>query len=291
MGSHFLNELHRRELEGLIKLTQCSKAHLQWSDISSVTKELNRLLSQTKNGQLDVIWALGKAGFASAYDEMLKEHFLLKSIMQVISAINHKSCCVHFMSSAGGLYEGQGTVNTLDQCMPISPYGIWKLKQEDLLNEFDVFRRIYRISTAYGVIINGQRVGLIAALLNSVVLNTKFICTGNKDTLRDYIYCKDVAAYIVTSMFSVRDNRIDILASGAAYSIQNVIDIICHITHKKINVEYQHTPDNYRDITFSKSLMPKDLTITPLIDGITAIVQSAHPNIEVNVSCLGASMK
>ena len=276
LGNHFFNELQNRALQGSIELTLCGQTNLAWSDLENVESGLTALLKQTHNGCLDIIWALGKNGFSANELEMQQEYLLLRYILQSIVRVPHQWRSFHFMSSAGALYEGQVAVSSVHQYAPINAYGVWKLKQEALLDEFNLTSRIYRISSAYGVIEKGHRVGLIAALLHSVKYETVFTCTGDRNTLRDYIYCNDIASYVIQKMLYTHDNSVEILASGMAYSIRNIIDTVAELTQRKLNIVYQDAPGNFRDITFSEAVIPKGLPTTPLVKGIVDMAESIN---------------
>lgn len=224
---------------------------------------VNRISTQSMT-QLDWIWAAGKAGFPADSQQVQRELLLFERFLDAVvdnqPPLHRPSVRLHLISSAGGIFEGQSLVGLHAQPSPCRPYGQLKLQQEQLaarrLEPASLF--IYRLSSVYGLIRPGRRMGLISVLLSHAIRQQTTIFHGQFDTLRDYLWAEDAARFIVDRVLS-RDNygpKSYLLASARPTSIFEARTLAQQITHRKIYVQCLGQPANARSITFSPAILP-----------------------------------
>jgi len=171
------------------------------------------------------------------------------------------------LSSAGGIYENSTFVRSLDAVSPQRPYAYWKLKQEALLSELSIDARIYRIASVYGYKQGAGRLGLINTMIRRTLNRESILVFGSQNTLRDYIYHFDIARYIVANL-TQNIFKIEILASGKATSICALINMVERLIRRRVKVLYVDGIDNSNDIVFDRHLIPKNLQLTSLEEGV-----------------------
>lgn len=156
---------------------------------------------------------------------------------------------IAFLSSAGTIYgpTKQKVSETSDK-NPFSPYGITKLAMENFLSYFkaryNINFDVYRISNVYGEGQNTSKgLGLINTLLEKIIFENKIKIFGNGETLRNYIYVKDVAELLSLSVTS------DISASST-YNISSndslTINEIVGIIKKTVSENFEIINENSR---------------------------------------------
>lgn len=209
--------------------------------------------------KLDFIWSAGKSGFGSEEQECLFENHHFKNFLDSVDEIlktESFNLKIHYVSSAGSLYEGQLGVNKLSIPSPKRPYGFAKLFQEfQLSSKFVNSHFIYRPSSVYGPIQNGKRLGLISRMIQSLRDNSEITIFGGMATLRDFIWVDDVAGPIVDNILgylSIESNII-FLVSAKPTSIIEVNDIIFKSTGKRLLYKFDKTM-NFSSMSFSREL-------------------------------------
>lgn len=219
---------------------------------------------KTRNASLpisiSVVWAAGKAGFGSTEEEMAKELLEFRRIIQLAckikDSVDDAETTIFFISSAGGLFEGQRCVVPNSAPKPSRPYGRVKLEQEKILELFSgkIKFCIYRPSTVYGPIIAGQRRGLLANMLNSGIKQQVCTIFGTLSTLRDFVYAPDIGTFIASEILSrtpLAANHPLILAGFRPYSILEIKTIVETVIKHKIYIALDPSPENALDITYS----------------------------------------
>lgn len=147
-----------------------------------------------------------------------------------------------FASSGGTVYgphnqpvDEQATPN------PFSPYGITKLVIEYFLNYFrlhnGIAADIYRIGNAYGPRQSMWRPqGVISVWMRGILTGTEIQVYGDQDTLRDYVYVKDIAFLMTHSLRDLDSSEVYNLGTGKATSIIQLLNIF----HKVIDASFQY---------------------------------------------------
>lgn len=211
------------------------------------------------------LWCAGKAGFSATEYDIQAELSIFRRVLHLaehsVTLYPESKISFHLISSAGGLFEGQKYVSRDSNPVPIRPYGYLKKNQEDLLlsSSDRMVKRIYRLSSVYGYIKRGHRMGLISTLIFNGIRQQVSHIYGNPSTLRDYVWCEDLGKYIARVVLDDEGEKncsIDHLVSGKPSSIYEIQSIIEGLLGRKIYLAFQDTNTNSSDITFSKAIFP-----------------------------------
>ncbi len=231
----------------------------------------------TVSTSFNIVWAAGKAGFNSSEDDTVGEWI---NYSQTVSMFRSnwgyrlsEDSSFYFVSSAGGLFEGQKIVGHYSQPSPTRPYGLLKKRQEEILKDDSLpFKRyIYRPSSIYGYIEPSKRMGLIPTLLFNGIRYAPSRIIGNNNTLRDYISSDDVGDFMCNEILSSTPEATEkpvFLVSGKPTSILEIKVLIEHIIGRKLFISYDLNQTNYLDNTFSVGDLPKGLQSVELGAGI-----------------------
>jgi len=136
-----------------------------------------------------------------------------------------------FSSSGGTVYGPQERpVDENAIPKPKSPYGITKLATEHFLNYFRERGGIevdtYRIGNAYGPRQPIQRPqGVIAVWMRNILNGSEIQVYGDQNTLRDYVYVKDVSFLMTHSLKDLDSSNVYNLGSGVGTSIIGLLEI------------------------------------------------------------------
>ncbi len=235
-------------------------------------------------GKFSVVWSAGNNTFHSGQDETDQEWATFKQCVQHLQALErrlHPSAFeFHFVSSAGGLFEGQRVVGPSSEPAPQRPYGNLKLAQENLLLELFGPRRLalYRPSTVYGPMPQSFRKGLINNLVSNGRSNRVTVLDSHVMALRDYVFSQDVGNFIARSIWSGSTNNNDqphrFLVSARCASIFEVVRKIERILNLNLRVRYDQQFGNHRNITFSNRVMPSAWAPASLDVGIRQFLVS-----------------
>ncbi len=153
---------------------------------------------------------------------------------------------VIFSSSGGTVY---GNLSSLpahedDEKKPICAYGVSKLAIEqylDLCANFNSIKGIsLRLSNPYGPYqLQGTRIGIIAHYLNDIKNGHELNVFGDGNIVRDYIHIDCVAKAFLTAIFSssLPSGSYNI-GSNKGVSINEIIEILFRLTHKRVPVKY-----------------------------------------------------
>ncbi|MDX5477726.1 MAG: NAD-dependent epimerase/dehydratase family protein [Cyclobacteriaceae bacterium] len=190
--------------------------------------------------KLDLIWSAGKTGFGSSEQDCVAEIAHFQAFILSAKSIESKyqvPFFVHYLSSAGALFEGQLRVDDFTVPRPMRPYGFAKLFQESLLTStFPKGYVVYRPSSIYGPSKNGTRVGLISRLLTCIYSFTEISIFGGMNTLRDFVWVYDVAEFISAqvSTKAAIGGRLYHLVSGKPSSIFEVSQVVAKVSGKRM---------------------------------------------------------
>lgn len=169
--------------------------------------------------------------------------------LNVLPSINLLNICAEkkikkiiFPSSGGSIYGNypKGKASEMDLLNPISPHALGKLFIEQFLKlyliQFKLDYVIYRISNVYGErqdIAKGQ--GIIPTIINKALNNQTIQIYG--DTIRDYIYVKDVTSFIANNFYKKHKFKVYNLGSGKGVALSNLLKIIKEQTKLPLNVK------------------------------------------------------
>lgn len=243
-----------------------SNKSVDWNSSDSITSTI-RLFVGEERGPLELIWCAGRSGFSATDSELAVEYQVFDEVIEQLIK-TYKKLAVSLMSSAGGLYEGSGgTQGSGDQLSPVRPYGIWKLKQEQLLQERVAVSRIYRIASVYGVSSGKSRQGIVNALIESTYTNKPAMIYAQASTLRDYVSNLDVGKHVVSQLRS-NASSVELIASGRPTSIDMLANLLKRVSRRNLKITYQPSVDNDKDIVFSKKSLAQDFKSCSLEEGI-----------------------
>lgn len=226
----------------------------------TIEEDIRRHLES--GARLSVLWTAGRAGFLATDTETTLE---LQSFIEVLTmaerlARDYPRTSFHLVSSAGGLFEGQRHVTQQSPPQPRRPYGRLKLQQEELLQAATspLTRRVYRVTSAYGYARPRFRAGLVATLILDGIRRTVTHITGMMDTLRDFVFIGDVAAFIAERLLEDADDDAPVvfLARGRPCSLFEVQHLVEETICRKLLVSYSANAENAADITFSRDIGP-----------------------------------
>lgn len=256
-----------------------------WQDINRQTEFLKQAIDECitkKTNRIDFVWSAGKTGFSADKENTDREFKFFKILTELIVyevvEKNNLDLKIHFMSSAGGLFEGERNINIRTKRTPKRPYGWLKYNQENFLLNLNekVTICIYRLSSLYGYIKKGQRVGLISALILNLVRQKTTHIYGKYGTLRDYLFVGDAATFIANEIKKVESESLNVftLVSGKPTTIFEIQKNIEKATMRRCYISFVDI-SNDSDITFAPSCSPKNFMATPLYTMIPRIYQAA----------------
>ncbi len=253
---------------------------LGWDSAETMENQLLHVARDKGAQRLELIWSAGRAGFLSGDEELRAEYNVFKRVVSSLHEQYGDQLTVNLLSSAGGVYEGTGTVRAIEQVDTRRPYGAWKLKQEQLLNDIGCSARIFRLSSVYGALQPRQRSGMLNVLLERALDGGLAEVYASPTTLRDYVFVDDVARYVVDSVMAKRQPSTQILASGRPTSVDGLGKMIHAATGKHVRVQYRKERENTADIVFARSLPPMDFRISPMEETVRLLAARKRGGIE-----------
>jgi nucleoside-diphosphate-sugar epimerase len=237
-----------------------------------------------EGSRTDIVWSAGKTGFASSEDEIAAEQRTFDEVLDLSRRLHDiaESSCFHFLSSAGGLFEGQRHIDTTRKPAPLRPYGFSKLEQEEHLRALPggMAIQIYRPSSVYGYAGAHGRKSLVTALVQNAIRYQTTRISGGPDTIRDYVFADDVGRFIADQLISPRpDAKTFLLASGKPTSMMELTTIVQGTLQRQLYFQFESRPSNALNISMRPSSLPNGWQATPLAIGIyrtAARIISAH---------------
>jgi len=262
---------------------------LDWLDLSERDRHLEeigvRIVASFRPGpagRLTLVWSAGRAGFAAGRGETDAELANFRAVLALSTRCAEDfpegmTRIVHF-SSAGGLFEGQRQVDSRSVPGPRRPYGELKDAQERLLASSRIRAAIVRLSSVYGRARPGQRAGLVSTLLVNGIRREVSSIYGSMDTLRDFVWADDVAAFVsrlILGGLEPPESRPILLASGRPSSIFEIQKIIEDLLGYKIYISYAPGAPNREDITFARSALPSGWVSSDLRANVGMVYREA----------------
>jgi UDP-glucose 4-epimerase len=262
----------------MMSTSRSTHVQFDWSDTKNIAAELIDRVNEeiiTGNSRIEIIWCAGKGGFSATTEVMEKEFHAYQFIVQNLFSSYHDKKTINLVSSAGGLYEGvNGTVEKDTPPCPVRPYGEWKLKQENMLEEMRVNYRIFRPSTVYGLAQQGRRKGMLSVLISNTINNKPTDLHAFPDTLRDFVYVGDVARKMVGSALqNEATGNAEILATGRSISIQYLIQRVHRVVGRRPLIHFSPTSGNEGNMAFSNKCLPKSWHPATIEEGIALLVR------------------
>jgi UDP-glucose 4-epimerase len=251
-----------------------------WYDLGLQKKAIREIIKILHTENVHLIWSAGNASFFATSEEIQKEMETFENIINLCLELHRcqKKVTFHHFSSAGGLYDGLVNIDSQTPLCPKKPYGFGKLNQEKKLKDFcNLFNiQIYRPTSIYGLIREGQKMGLVSILVKNVLQSNESIIYGSLNTLRDYVFIDDIVHFIITKIMRTNFSigiSIHILANGKPTSIYEVIRIIKRNINKSVYLRYDSKNINDQDITYSEEVCPNEWFPTELQTGVIKIIK------------------
>lgn len=224
-------------------------------------------------GRVSVFWSAGLTNFHSSDDDVEREHQAFEEVLgfakKMMLGAATRSLDFHYVSSAGGLFEGQCIVNADSRPKPLRPYGRLKLSQEkELLQTVDGNAlAIYRPSSVYGPMLGKSRQGLINNLVRNAQRGTSTTLDAHVMALRDYVFAGDIGDFIAKKIYA-GGSGVFFLVSSRCSSIYEVVRKIERVLKTRLPVKYDEFFGNHTNITFSDKVLSADWHPTSLEAGI-----------------------
>lgn len=226
-----------------------------------------------EGSRINIVWSAGRAGFRSSTADLTSEHHAFGEVLNLGRRLHDiaGSSSFHFLSSAGGLFEGQRNIDAMSLPAPLRPYGFAKLEQEERLRALQESMAIliYRPSSVYGYAGARARKGLVTALVQNAIRNETTRIFGGSDTIRDYVFADDVGSFIADQVISPRpDVKTCLLASGKPTSMMELTVIVQNTLQRQLYFQYEAEQSNALNISVRPSSLPKGWRATPLAIGV-----------------------
>jgi nucleoside-diphosphate-sugar epimerase len=230
--------------------------------------------------RVDVLWSAGRAGFLSQDAQVELELRIFRQVLDMAERLARRGRTrFHLISSAGGLFEGQRHVEPHSLPAPPRPYGRMKLVQEQLLEQSvaELEKRVYRVSSAYGLIRDRFRPGLVSRLVLDGIRRKVTQITARMTTLRDFVFVPDVARYVAGQLLDDAGAATAplFLVHSRPCSLLEVQRTVEEVMGRKLHVAYSMDPDNSADITFSPAVLPPAWQPSDLRSNIGIIYRDA----------------
>jgi len=200
---------------------------------------------------------------------------IINPTKQLFNLLVNKNKKIVFSSTGGAVYGDSGNKisKETDFCLPLNPYGEFKLELENhlrmLQKSSELNAVILRISNPYGGNFGGYfKSGFINNALHKLKLNSSINIWGDGQQIRDYIHILDLCEYIQRVLEISRFQLINI-GTGKGSNLVDIVDEIFNVFDKKLDLifdfgYFEKVSFNVLDIKKSEALLnysPKfDLT-------------------------------
>ena len=161
---------------------------------------------------------------------------------------------------------------------PINPYGLTKLEDEYLAENFAksgtkiIGLRYFNV---YGLGQTLDYAGVITKFLKSISTNKSPVIFGDGSQIRDFIFVKDVARANLAAMKSPIDHGFYNIGTGIGISIKDLVYLMIKISKKDIEPIFDKLPEgdvknSQADITLAKNMLGWEYT-TKLEEGLSTL--------------------
>jgi nucleoside-diphosphate-sugar epimerase len=236
--------------------------------------------------RVSIVWSAGKAAFHSTEAEIAHEHIPFMEVVGFVASLKDSfpmtSLDFHYISSAGGLFEGQRVITNQSIPAPSRPYGRLKLKQEQVLRERFGEHEIafYRPSSIYGPKAQKSQQGLINNLVSNGRNGRVTVLDSHVMALRDYVFSGDIGRFVAkrirTECTEEERDSVYFLVSSRCSSIFEVVQKIERTLHLNLQFRYDESFGNSSNITFSGSVLPNGWTPSTLDVGLRQFMVSRN---------------
>lgn len=256
------------------------------SEAAAILSRVRELTGGSGGSRVDVIWSAGRAGFASSQVDLEGEQRAFADVVDLsrgLSAVTDATS-FHFVSSAGGLFEGQTNIDQERAPKPLRPYGFAKVEQEERVRELGASMAfaIYRPTSVYGYAGPRSRKGLIASIVQNAIRYQTTRIFGSPDTIRDYVFADDIGRFIADQIIGRRgDAKTVLLASGKPTSMLELTAMVQGILQRQLYLQFDPRPSNALNISVLPSSLPSGWRTTALESGVFATAARIMSNYRI----------
>jgi UDP-glucose 4-epimerase len=214
-----------------------------WGDHDGSVEALLAGAAELPASDWEVYWCAGSGVVGSSQADLDTEIAVLEDFLDRWQPGDGPGRGLFLASSAGGVYAGSTGAPFTEHTepAPISPYGLAKLRSEEVVTAFAVRTGtallVGRLSNLYGP---GQDVekpqGLVTQLCRAQLNRQPLSVYVSLDTMRDYLFVDDAAAMVVFGLAEVtsRGRRaLKVLASERSSTIGAVLGDLHRITRRR----------------------------------------------------------
>jgi nucleoside-diphosphate-sugar epimerase len=287
IGSAIRDSLFDFEYDLMAKIDFNWQDVQQWGGAFSLI-ETSCLAYSPPPDRVSVVWSAGKGAFHSTQDELSRENIPFMDtvgfVLKLRKALDSARFDFHYISSAGGLFEGQRVINNKSIPAPVRAYGRLKLAQEQVLrNSFGKNEiSFYRPSSVYGPMVQKTQQGLINNLVSNGRNRRVTVLDAHVMALRDYVFSGDIGNFVAKRIRSgtteVDGSPVHFLVSSRCSSIFEVVQKIERTLKLNLQFRYDESFGNSSNITFSDSVLPPGWSPSTLDVGIRQFLvgKNAH---------------
>ncbi len=232
---------------------------INWSDYNyfiEILKDVSLVLKKENIQDIHIVWSAGKSGFLTPEENCQSEYVFFKEVVLKMSIVfSIFKVFFHFISSAGGLYEGRINISNSTSFNLLRPYAFLKFDQENLIKSLFSNPQIYRASNIYGFVKEKEtRSGLITTLVKNTLKDRVTTIYGDDSTLRDYIYVDDLANIVLSNIkFNSNTLKHEFVVSGKPSSIYEIRLLVRKTIGKEPMIKFVKKVSDL-PITFSKNV-------------------------------------
>lgn len=221
-----------------------------WAGVEHFLGDLDQVdvLARALAG-VDVVYHLVSTTFPSTsnLDPIADVEGNLVATIRLLDLMRDAGCRRIVYFSSGGTVYGEPVSVPVDELHPLKPicsYGIVKLAIENYLF---MYHRMYglesvilRVSNPYGPRQGKTGLqGLIGTVLNRLRLGEPMVVWGNGETIRDYIYVKDLARLALIVGDTNASTGVFNAGSGQGHSVNELLSLASKVTGIELFVDYQ----------------------------------------------------
>jgi UDP-glucuronate 4-epimerase len=229
-------EIKRRALANLASPNfEFIEADINSTDLDKLLSDVDVVFHQAGQPGVRLSWGKDFSTYTSANIEATQ-----KLLEAAVGKVRIRKFVYASSSSIYGEAERYPTVET-DRPQPFSPYGVTKLAAEHLCSlyakNFEVPTVSLRYFTVYGP---GQRPDMaFTRFTRAAVTGSPITIFGDGEQTRDFTYVDDVVrANIQAGGSDVPAGSVFNVAGGTNASVNQVLDILSHLSERRLDVQY-----------------------------------------------------
>lgn len=174
--------------------------------LSDLQAWMTKLRKASGFANLDVIWAAGIPDMRASRDILATSSSIFTTFLEWLAQNSSAGFLksITYISSLGGIYDERNFMDTDEKVrpVPLSPYGTFKLSDEDVLATTGALTGIRTLSVRLPSVFGpspsmAMRGGLINSLSLSTILRRPMRIYVPLDTIRPYLFVRDVPRFLL----------------------------------------------------------------------------------------------